>query len=230
MAVEIKVLSAGAVKPALMKLLEAFRRETGHDVKATFATAPEIRKRLDGGETPDVVIAPPPVLDDLVKTGKARSADRVTLGRIGIGVMVRTGAPLPKISTVEEFKQSLLDTESVVYNQASTGIYLEALFDRLKVNEQLKSKTTRYPDAAPVLDKISKGKVNEIGLAATTVIIENESKGLKFVGPLPAEIQNYTPYAATVVAASGAADAALALVHYLTTSQAKAVLTAAGIE
>lgn len=230
MAAEIKVLSAGAVKPALVKLLEAFQRETGHDVKVTFATAPEIRKRLDGGEMPDVVIAPPTVLDDLVKTGKARSADRVTLGRIGIGVMVRVGVPLPKISTVEEFKESLLDTESVVYNQASTGIYIEALFDRLKVNEQLKPKTTRYPDAAPVLDKIIKGKVNEIGLAATTVIIENESKGLKFVGPLPAEIQNYTTYAATVLTESAAADAALALVRYFTTSQVKAVFTAAGIE
>jgi molybdate transport system substrate-binding protein len=230
MAAEIKVLSAGAVKPALVKLFEAFQRETAHDVKVIFATVPEIRKRLDGGETPDVVIAPPPVLDDLVKTGKTRSADRVTLGRIGIGVMVRAGAPLPKISTVEEFKQSLLDTESVVYNQASTGIYLEALFDRLKVNEQLRPKTTRYPDAAPVLDKISKGKVNEIGLAATTVIIENESKGLKFVGPLPAEIQNYTTYTATVLTESADDDAALSLVRYLTTSQAKAVFTAAGIE
>jgi molybdate transport system substrate-binding protein len=230
MATELRVLSAGAVKPALAKLFETFGRETGYDVKAAFATAPEIRKRLDSGETLDVVIAPPQVLDDVVKGGKARSEDRVTLGRIGIGVMVRADAPVPKIGTVEEFKQALLDTESVVYNQASTGIYLEALFDRLKVNEQLKPKTTRYPDAAPVLDKISKGKLNEIGLAATTVIIENESKGLKFVGPLPAEIQNYTTYAATVLTASAAADAALSLVRYLTTAQSKAVLTAAGIE
>lgn len=84
----------------------------------------------------------------------------------------------------------------MVYNQASTGIYLEKLFDRLGIGEQVKAKTTRYPDAAAVLGHISKGKTNEIGLGATTVIFEAESKGLKFVGPLPAEIQNYTTYAA----------------------------------
>jgi molybdate transport system substrate-binding protein len=214
----------------LVKVIDAFRRDSGYEVKVTFATAPEIRKRLSAGETPDVVVAPPAVLDDLVKTGKPDEAERVTVGRIGIGVMVRAGVPPPKIATVDEFKQSLLSSEKIVYNQASTGIYLEALFDRLGIAAQLKPKTTRYPDAAPVLDHVRRGNGNEIGLGATTVIIENESKGLKFLGPLPAEIQNYTTYAAMVLTESAAADAALALVRYLTTSQARAVFTAAGIE
>ncbi|HET8563113.1 MAG TPA: substrate-binding domain-containing protein [Candidatus Binatia bacterium] len=230
MAAEIRVLSAGAVQPGLVKVIDAFRRETGHNVKVTFATAPEIRKRLGEGETVDVVIAPPAVLDDLLKAGKAATTDRVVVGRIGIGVMVRAGAPLPKIATVDELKQSLLSTDGLVYNQASTGIYLEALFDRLGISAQLKAKTTRYPDAAPVLQHVSKGKGGEIGLGATTVVIEGESKGLKFVGPLPAEIQNYTTYAATVILDRPASDAARTLVSYLTTSTARAVFTAAGIE
>ena len=121
-------------------------------------------------------------LDELVKAGKATPADRVTVGRIGVGLMVRDGAPLPKITTVDEFKQSLLSAESVVYNQASTGIYLEKLFERLGIAEHLKTKTVRYPDAAAVLEHIGKGKVGEIGLGATTVIIEGESKGLSSSG------------------------------------------------
>ncbi len=230
MAAEIRVLSAGAVEPGVAKVIEAFRRETGHDVKVAFATAPVIRKRLSDGEPVDVVIAPPAVLDELVKAGKADSAVRVPVGRIGIGVMVRDGAPVPAIATVEEFKQSMLSAEALVYNQASTGIYLEALFDRLGIGEKLKAKTTRYPDFAPVLDQLGKGKGNEIGLGATTVIIEGATKGLKFVGPLPAEIQNYTSYAATAVTTGVARDAALALVRYVTTPAARTILTAAGIE
>jgi molybdate transport system substrate-binding protein len=227
---EIKVLSAGAVKPGLVKVIEAFRRETGDDVKVTFATAPEIRKRLGDGGKADVVIAPPAVLDDLVKSGKVAAADRATVGRIGVGVMVRNGARLLKITTVDEFKQSLLTAEAVVYNQASTGIYLENLFDRLGISAQLKAKTTRYPDFAAVRDHVSKGKGNEIGLGATTVIIESQSKGLKFVGPLPAEIQNYTNYAATIVAGSAVTDAAQALFRFLANPASKATFTAAGIE
>jgi molybdate transport system substrate-binding protein len=226
---EISVLSAGAVQPGLVKVIDAFRHETGHEVKVAFATAPAILKRVDG-ETPDVVIAPPAVLDELVNAGKATPADRVTVGRIGVGVMVRDGAPQPKIATVDEFKQALLGAESVVYNQASTGIYLEKLFERLGIAEHLKTKTVRYPDATGVLEHICKGKGGEIGLGATTVIIEGESKGLKFVGPLPPEIQNYTIYAATMVNAGSASEAAREFVRYLTAPVAQKVFAAAGIQ
>lgn len=230
MAAEIRVLSAGAVEPGMVKVIDAFRRATGHDVKATFATAPAIGKRIGGGETADVVIAPPAALDELVKAGKIAAAERVTVGRIGVGVTVRDGAPLPKIATVDEFKQSLLSAGSVIYNQASTGIYLEGLFGRLGIAAQLKARTTRYPDFAAVLNHVSKGKGDEIGLGATTVIIEGENKGLKLVGPLPAKIQNYTTYAATVVAGGAAGDASREFVRYLTTPAAKAAFAAAGIE
>src|SRR5215470_6481725 len=199
MAEEIHVLSAGAVEPGLVKIIAAFRRETGRDAKVTFATAPAISKRIDANDT-DVVIAPPAVLDEWIKARKAIQSDRVTIGRIGVGAMVRAGAPLPKIASVDELKQSLLSAESVVYNQASTGIYLEGLFEKLGITGQLKPKTTRYPDAAAVLSHVRKGHGNEIGLGATTVIIEGENMGLKFVGPLPEEIQNNTAYAAVLVA------------------------------
>jgi molybdate transport system substrate-binding protein len=228
--IAIKLLSAGAVQPGLVRVIEAFRRETGNDVRVAFATTPSIRKRLGEGEAVDIVIAPLDVLDELVRAGKAPAAERVIVGRIGVGVMVRDGAPLPKIATVDEFKRSLLNAESIVYNQASTGIYLQSLFERLGIAEQLAAKTTRYPDFAPVLDHISKGKGAEIGLGATTVISEAEIKGLKFVGPLPPEIQNYTTYGATVMVASASGDAAQALIRYLITPGAKALFTAAGVE
>jgi molybdate transport system substrate-binding protein len=227
MRAEIRVLSAGAVEPGLSKVIDAFRRETGNEVRVAFATATAIRKRLSSGETADLVIAPPDLFDELEKTGTA--GDRNAVGRIGVGVMVRHGALIPKIATVDEFKQSLLGAESIVYNQASTGIYLESLFDRLGISAQLKAKTTRYPDFAAVRDHVSKGKGNEIGLGATTVIIESASKGLKFVGPLPAEIQNYTTYAATVTADSPARDAAVALLQYFSSPKAKTIFASVGI-
>jgi len=229
MGAEISVLSAGAVEPGLVRVIDAFRRETGHAVKVVFATAPQILKRI-GGEPVHVVIAPAAALDELVKARKSAAADRVTVGRIGIGVTVRQSALAPQIATVDEFKQSLLNAESVVYNQASTGIYLEGLFDRLGIAARLRAKTTRYPDFAGVLNHVSKGKGNEIGLGATAVIIEGKDKGLKFVGPLPEEIQNYTTYAATVVADGDGAGPARDFVRYLTTPAAKATFAAAGIE
>jgi molybdate transport system substrate-binding protein len=227
---EISVLSAGAVQPGIVKVIEAFRNASPHRVKITFATAPVILKRIGAPDGLDVVIAPPAVLDEWVNAAKAPPGDRVTIGRIGVGVMVRDGKPQPKIATVDEFKQALLSAESVVYNQASTGIYLEKLFERLGIAEHLKTKTVRYPDAAAVLEHIGKGKGGEIGLGATTVIIEGESKGLKFVGSLPPEIQNYTIYAATAVNTGAASEPAREFIRFLTGPVAQKVFASAGIQ
>src|SRR3989449_2359583 len=104
MAAEIRVLSAGAVEPGLRAAAAAFGKQSGHDVKITFNTAPEIRKRIVGGEAFDVVIAPPAALDEFAGAGKI-SADRVDVGRVGLGVAVRPGAPVPDISSSEALKR-----------------------------------------------------------------------------------------------------------------------------
>lgn len=230
MAIELKILSAGAVKPGLTKVIDAFQRDSGNGVRIAFATAPAILKQIGNGEIVDVVIAPPGVLEQLVKSGKCAVRKAVTLGQIGVGVLVRNGESLPDIANVDGFKQSLLGAESVVYNQASTGAYLETLFESLGIGAAIRDKSTRYPDFAAVLDHVSKGKGREIGLGATTVIIENESRGVKFAGPLPAEIQNYTSYAAAIIAESEAKEAAQQFMSYLVSPTAKALLTAAGIQ
>lgn len=85
------------------------------------------------------------------------------------------------MATVDQFEKSVLNAESLVYNEASTGVYLAGLFDRLGIAEQLKAKATRYPDGAAVLNHVSKGKGIEIGFGAITEIIEYKKKGLKLV-------------------------------------------------
>jgi molybdate transport system substrate-binding protein len=224
----IQLLGAGAVKPGLVKVVEEYRRQSGDDVGISFATAPAILKRLKDGEEFDVVIAPSAVLDELAAAGQV-GAERVPLGRIGVGVLVRDGAPLPRMATVDEFKQALLGSESIVYNQASTGTYLDALFARLAIATQLAAKTTRYPDFAAVLDHVSKGKGREIGLGATTVIIENAGKGLTFAGPLPTEIQNYTAYSAALTTDGAGKETAREFFLYLASPPARSLLAEAGI-
>jgi molybdate transport system substrate-binding protein len=228
-AARIGVLSAGAVAPALKKISEAFQRETTQHVDLTFATAPVILERLRDSASIDIVIAPPAVLDDLARSGKISNLGRVLLGRIGAGVMVRAGVPQPPIATVEQLKESLLDATSVVFNRASTGTYLEDLFQRLGIGAELGRKSIRYPDFAAVLDHISHGTNGEIGFGATTVIVENAQRGVAFVGALPAEIQNYTAYEAAVVQNGAANTAALQFRDYLESPPARSALAQSGM-
>src|SRR2546427_8185720 len=103
MAAEIRVLSAGAVEPGLRAAAAAFQKQSGHTVNITFNTAPEIRKRIAGGEAFDVVIAPPAALDEFA--GKV-AADRASLGRVGLGVAVRARAAAPDLSSGATLQRS----------------------------------------------------------------------------------------------------------------------------
>jgi molybdate transport system substrate-binding protein len=227
MAAEIKVLSAGAVEPGLRAAALAYTKQSGNKVDITFNTAPEIRKRVAAGEVFDVVIAPPAALDEF--TGKVAS-DRAGLGRVGLGVAVRPGADVPDISSTEALKGSVLAADSIVFNRASTGIYLENLFKKMGLSDQIASKTTRYPDAGAVMEHVLKGKGKEIGFGPITEILLHKDKGLKLVGPLPADIQNYTSYSAAAMTSTAQPEPARAFVRFLGGADSKALFVASGIE
>ena len=124
---DINVYSGGAPKEALIVLTPQFEQRTGHEVKYTYAVICEMQKKLAAGETPDMVFMPVRAIDGLVKAGTFKAAPRGVLGSVGIGVIVREGAPHPDISTPEAFKNALLKARSVVHaNPGATpsGVHL----------------------------------------------------------------------------------------------------------
>ena len=233
-AVELRMLSAGAVELGLTPTLALFQRDSGHTVQVGFAAAPAIAAQFSTAPGYDIVIAPPAVLDALSRAGLVGS-ERVTIGKVGIGVAVRATATVPDITSVENLRQELLSAESVVFNRASTGLYVEALLQKLGVADAVNAKAARYPDGASVMRHLLAGtKPREFGLGATTEIVLFKDQGLKLVGPLPAAVQNYTTYVAALPAGAAGdkarSDAAVALMRHLQGSQARAEFANAGIE
>jgi molybdate transport system substrate-binding protein len=229
-AAEIKVLSAGAVEPGLARAAEAYQHATHNTITIQFNTAPQLVKKLADGAVADILIAPPGLLDAQAKDHRIVADGRILLGRVGAGILVRAGAPMPDVSTVEALKRALLAADKVVYNTASSGLYIEKMLDRIGVGGELKAKTTRYPNGEAVMMHIINGKANEIGFGAITEIKLFEPKGAKLVGPLPADVQHYTSYGAAMLANGPAKDAARAFLAYLATPEAKKIFAAAGIE
>jgi molybdate transport system substrate-binding protein len=206
-AAEIKVLTAGAMRGVVDALLPAFEKATGHKVTLDNATAGVLAKRIGDDEAFDLAIITPSVIDALVAKGKI-SAPRVDLAKVGIGVAVKDGAPAPDIATVEAFKAALLAAKSVAYIDpkagGSSGIYFDGLIDRLGSGEA----------------ELAVHQISEI----------LPVKGVRLVGPLPAEIQNTTVYAAGLGAAAKEPVAAKALLDHLAGAPAAAVLSAKGME
>ena len=228
-ATEITVLSAGAVEPGLRPAAAAFQKDSGHTLKIVFNTAPQLQKRIGGGETWDVVIAPPPAIEEFAKAGKL-GAERVGLGRVGMGVAVRPDAAVPDIANAEALKRSILAAESLVFNRASTGLYFEGVLRKMGIYEQVEAKTTRYADGAAVMEHVLKGRGKEIGFGPITEILLHREKGLRLVGPLPAEVQNYTSYTATLMNGTQHADVARDFLNFLGSPAGKAIFIAAGVE
>jgi molybdate transport system substrate-binding protein len=228
-AAEIRVLSAGAIEPGLKAAAAAYQRESGIDVRVTFATAPQLRKRVGGGEAADVVIAPPAVIEEFARDQKVAQL-RAGVGRVGLGVAVRPDAPLPDISSAAALQRSVIEAESLTFNTASTGLYFEGLLKKMGIYESVQAKTTRYPDGASVMEHLLKGKGREVGFGPITEILLFRDKGLRLVGPLPAEVQNYTSYIAAPMSSASNADAAAAFVRYLASPASRALFVAAGIE
>ncbi len=154
----------------------------------------------------------------------------MNVARVGVGVVVKEGAPSPDISNVDAFKRALIAAKSVAYidpaSGGSSGIYLTGLFDKLGIAADIKPKA-KLKQGGYVADLIANGEA-ELGLHQISEILP--VKGVKLVGPLPAEIQNYTTYGAAVGTDAKQPDAARALIKLLTGPAAEGVLKARGME
>ncbi len=229
-AVEIKVLSAGAFKQVVLALVPDFEKQTGHKVVLDNDTAGGLAKRIEGGESFDVAVITPAVIDDLAKKGKIAEGSGVPLASVGVGVVVKEGAAKPDISTVDAFKQALLNARSVAYidpaSGGSSGIYVDKLLQRLGIADQIRPKA-KLKQGGYVAELIASGEA-ELGVHQISEIVP--VKGVTLVGPLPKEIQNTTTYAAGLSAASRQPEAAKAFVAVLSGPQAAAVLKSKGME
>lgn len=226
-AVELKVLTAGAFKPVLVALQPAFERETGHKLLIENDTAGALQTRIAAGEAFDVVFSSPASLKSLA--AKLANEPR-PLAKVAIGVAVPPGAPRPDISTVDAFREMLLNARSVAYIDpaagGSSGIYLDGLFARWGMGPLIRAKAVLVPGGL-VAQKVVDGSA-EVALHQISEILAVPQAQL--VGPIPAEIQNYTVYAGAMAAGTKHAEAAEDLLLAMRSPQALEVLRQKGME
>lgn len=229
-AADVKVLTAGAFKPVVAALVPDFEKKTGHKVTVENDTAGALVKRIAGGEAFDLVILTPAALAELAKAGKVLAGSARQLARVGIGVAVKKGAALPDISTVAAFQNALLTARSVAYIDpaagGSSGIYLTQLFEKMGIADRIKVKAVLVPGGL-----VAQRLVNDEADIAIHQISEILAvPGAVLVGPIPADIQNYTVYAGGVSATARDSAAAKALLETLNGTAARDILKVKGME
>jgi molybdate transport system substrate-binding protein len=224
---KIKVLSDGPLRPALMPIAEAFRRDSGHEVEYIFGTSPVVHKKVVDGETADVLIIQPNSVAELVKSGKVVPGEHPIIGRVGFGLAARADAPARDVGTVEAFKQVLLNTDALIFNNVASGNYFATVLERLNITEAVKAKVVRIPPAE-VFERIKQGKGNDIGVGTIPQIIAD--KNLRLIGPLPAGLQSHIVYTAAPMSNAPSPKAAKAFIAFLASPAAKALFAVNAVE
>src|SRR5262249_26458460 len=169
--------------------------------------------------------------DKLRAQGKIVAGDRIIVAKVGVSAFVRKGAAKPDMSSTDAFKSSMLAAKSIIYPDpaggGASGICMASLVERLGIAVEMKPKTKLSPSADVLYASVANGDV-EIGFQQISEVLAQPS--VEFAGPLPSAIQNYTQFAPGIVTGSNQADAARALVTFLTSPAAKPVLKAKGLE
>lgn len=222
-AAEIKVFTARAGATVLEKIGPEFERATGNKLDVITGFGPRFVERIDKGESFDILIAGPPIIDGLIKNGKLLADSRINLIHTVMAVEARAGAPKPDIATVDAFKQALRDAKSIGYIKVNR---VGDLIGRLGMTDELKSKTT-VPDSDIVSELVAKGDL-ELGIVVLPQILT--TPGVELVGPLPPEIQYSFQFTAGVSAQSKAPAAARDLLKFFGTPTAIPVIKSQGLE
>jgi len=226
-AAELEVLSGNGARAAVSELATRFERASGHTVAIRFEVNPAVKRRIEAGEAFDVAVLNPPVLDDLIKQGRIVADTRAVIGRSGIGVAVRAGAPKPDLSSVESFKRTLLDAGSVAYpGEGASGRYFVGLVDRLGIATEMKSKMRPMP-AEYNVEGIARGEFDLVVVVASRI---SGVPGVEPAGLIPQALQTWIGFAAGVGRSAREPEAAREMIRFFTAPAAAPVLSGMGIE
>ena len=229
-AAEIKVFTSVALTAALNEVSPIFEQKTGHKLVIDFNLAAVQKKRLLDGDRADVIILTRSMMEDLAKENKLAPGNLVNVAGTPVALAARAGVPKPDISTVEAFKQTLLSARSISYADPAkgglSGVVAGKAIERLGIAEQMKAKTTLVPGAQSP-DLVAKGEV-ELGIAQASEIVP--VAGVQLVGPLPGELGSMTLFTGGVGAGTASADAAKALIEFLSGKDAAPHFKSKGFE
>jgi len=226
-AAEIRVGSTQATEEAFKELVPQFEKASGHKVNAIFTGTLDLQKRVASGEKYDLLIMASDAIDNYLKSGVAAAGSRADLAKSGVGAGVPKGAAKPDISTVDALKKTLLSAKSIGYSTGPSGVYLITMFQKLGVSAEVTPKLKQTPTGVFVGTLVANREV-EIGFQQVSEM--SQYPGVDYVGPLPAQVQQITMFSAALATGAKEADAAKALVKFITPPAAASAYTKRGLE
>lgn len=224
--ITLKVMTSNALRTVFSELLPAF--ENAHPIKidASYDPAKRVQKRLAAGETADVAVSNLPAIERMISEGILDATTRREFAHYGIGIAVKAGAAKPDISTVDAFKQTLLNARSIACTiDGASGIYFADLIARLGIADRLK--LSRQPGGL-CAEQLIDGRA-DIAIQQVPELLA-AGKGIELAALLPGELQKMSMLSAGVFKSSTEAAAGKTFIDFLATPDALRTFKAAGFD
>jgi molybdate transport system substrate-binding protein len=202
-------------------------------MSCTFGPSARIAKMVADGEPHDVAIVTDHGHADLTRQGKLVAGIRADIAKSAMALAVQKGAPRPDISSAEKFKAALLAAKSLGMSNpvggGQSGANLIKIFERLGIAEAMKPKCFYGPGGpAGLIGNFLVRKEVEIGIQQLPELMA--VPGIDIIGPLPPDVQIMTVFSAGLSANAKNVEGANALIHFLTTPKAVAVIKSKGMD
>ena len=225
----ISLVSAGAPQSGVMACMEVYTADTGARFKPSYMTSPEIKKLMErDGPKPDILVGTEAHMATYGAAGLLDGSSLVRIGDVEAGVAVRAGTKFPDISSTEALRESILNAERVLFNDAISGQYIEKMIEGLGIAKQIADRTERLPSAARLMERIGAGQGNEIGFGQIPAIRRLAEHGVVVVGPLPEALGNTTSYVAGAIDPQ-ASRVIKGFLGFIETPRGRDILDTAGI-
>lgn len=217
-------ISSMATRQILAALTGRYEAETGTQVAIRAMGGVDAARAVRGGEATDVVILASDVMAKLEAEGVVVPGSTAGVARSGMAIAVRAGAPHPDISTAKAVRAAIAAARTVGYSTGPSGDHLVALCEGWGLAGE---RLVKAPPGVPVASLVASGDA-ELGVQQLSELLH--VPGIEILGPLPAEIQAVTLFAAGIAEVSTQKDAAKALIAYLASDAGADTKRAQGME
>jgi len=191
----LRCISSMATKAILADLAKAYHAQSGVTLDIASVGGVDAAKRVQAGEAFDVVLLASDAIDRLIASGHVQTGSRCDWVNSPVAVAVQSGAAHPDIRSEASLKAAVLAAPTLSYSTGPSGVYLEKLFERWGIAEQVKPRIVVPPPGTPVGALVANGQV-ALGFQQLSELIS--VKGLDVVGNLPSDVAYITTFSSGI--------------------------------